>query len=218
MRKQGKKRNAAQLVISHLTGIKRALLEGEKRAAFLEFLKQTDERRGLYALYDKKGRLYYTGKATDLRRRLDQHLKDRHADSWDQMTLFFLSSTANVSELEGLLIATAKPPGNSQRPRIGNDMKRQLKKFLKIDAMAQIDQVIYPGKKEKEDSLSGRITPKKLRNLGQSKLAIALGISYPRVNQLWNEEPKSLKTLRMYIKSAGRRDAVLLSFEKNRIK
>jgi hypothetical protein len=31
------------LVLSHLSGIKRALLEGEKRPVFLEFLRQTDE-------------------------------------------------------------------------------------------------------------------------------------------------------------------------------
>ena len=37
------------LVLSHLSGIQRALLEGEKRPAFLEFLRQTDDRRGLYA-------------------------------------------------------------------------------------------------------------------------------------------------------------------------
>jgi hypothetical protein len=207
-----------QLVRSHLTGIKRALLEGEKRPAFLEFLKQTDERRGLYALYNKKGRLYYAGKATDLRKRLDQHLKDKHADSWDQMTLFFLNDTSNVSELEGLLIATAKPPGNSQKPRIGTDLKKQLKRYLKQDAIAQIDQVIYPDKKVKKDSLLGRITPKKLKSISQNKLANTLGISQGRVSQLWNEDAKNLSSLRGYIKSAGKRDAVLLLFEKSKIK
>jgi excinuclease UvrABC nuclease subunit len=69
-------------------------------------------RGGIYALYDKKGRLYYAGKASDLPRRLNQHLKDRHRDSWDRMTLFLVGDSANVAALEGLLIATAKPPGN----------------------------------------------------------------------------------------------------------
>lgn len=63
-------RSPKSLVISHLGGIKRALLEGEKRLAFLEFLRQTDDRRGIYALYDSRGRLHYTGKASDLPRRL----------------------------------------------------------------------------------------------------------------------------------------------------
>jgi len=88
--KQGHRGTSREpLVRSHLSGIKRALLEGEKRLVFLEFLKQTNDRRGLYTLYDGTGRLYYAGKASDLPRRLDQHLKDRHAESWDEMTLFF---------------------------------------------------------------------------------------------------------------------------------
>jgi hypothetical protein len=212
-----RKKLSEQLVRSHLAGIKRELLEGEKRPAFLEFLAKTDARRGLYALYDKRGKLYYAGKAIDLKRRIDQHLKDRHAESWDQMTLFFLSESANVSELEGLLIATVKPPGNKVKPKIGTDIRRSLEKFLKEDAVAQIRQVIYPDMLVKEDKLSGRLTPKKLKSLERKKLAKALDVSYGRVSQLWNEDKKSLKVLLRYIKSTGKRDAVLLAFEKNKI-
>ena len=69
----------ASLISSHLSGIKRALLEGEKRATFLDFLNTAlPARQGIYLLYDKKGRLYYAGKASDLARRLNQHLRDRH--------------------------------------------------------------------------------------------------------------------------------------------
>jgi len=169
------------LVLSHLSGIKRALLEGEKRPVFLEFLRQTDDRRGLYTLYDRTGRLHYAGKASDLPRRLDQHLSDRHADSWDEMTLFFLSEAADIAELEGLLVAAAHPPGNRQKPRIGSDRRRELKRFLRKDAIEQIDQVVYPQKthprQESPDGLSGRITPKKLKGVKQSKLASVLGIT-----------------------------------------
>jgi hypothetical protein len=168
-------------------------------------------------LYNKKYKLYYAGKATDLRRRLDQHLKDKHADSWDTMTLFFLVDTANVNELEGLLIATSKPPGNTQKPKIGKDMRKQLKKFLKQDAIEQIEQAIYPDRKEKQGSLSVRITAKKLKKISQKKLADALDISQGRVSQIWNEDPKKLSAMRAYIRSAGRRDSVLLLFEKSKV-
>ena len=213
-KRKKRKRNPASLVISHLGGIKRALLEGEKRLAFLEFLQQTGDRRGIYALYDSKGRLHYTGKASDLPRRMNQHLKDKHAESWDQMTLFFLSPSANVAELEGLIVATADPPGNTQKPRIGTDKRKELRKFLKKDAMEQIDRAIYPKKKEKEDKLSGRITPKKLRSITQKKLATVLGITPGRVNQLIAAEPKKYTILRRYIREAGRRDAILLLLQK----
>jgi hypothetical protein len=207
------------LVLSHLSGIKRALLEGEKRPVFLEFLRQTDDRRGLYTLYDRSGRLRYAGKASDLPRRLDQHLSDRHADSWDEMTLFFLSDAADIAELEGLLVAAAHPPGNKQKPRIGSDRRRELKRFLRKDAMEQIDQVVYPHRihPRKQESLSGRITPKKLKGVKQSKLAAVLGVTQGRVSQLVNAEPNNYTILRKYIQEAGRRDSVLLLLQKEKM-
>lgn len=224
MRSKHKKKEVSpeQLVLSHLSGIKRALLEGEKRPVFLEFLRQTDDRRGLYTLYDRTGRLHYAGKASDLPRRLDQHLSDRHAESWDEMTLFFLSDSADIAELEGLLVAAARPPGNKQKPRIGSDRRRELKRFLRQDAMEQIEQVVYPHKihpqePENLDTLSGRITPKKLTGLKQNKLAAVLGISQGRVSQLVNAEPDNYTVLRKYIQEAGRRDSVLLLLQKEKI-
>jgi hypothetical protein len=224
MHRKGKNEQASAepLVLSHLGGIKRALLEGEKRPAFLEFLRQSDDRRGLYTLYDGNGRLHYAGKASDLPRRLDQHLNDRHADSWDEMTLFFLSDSADIAELEGLLVAAAHPPGNKQKPRIGADRRKDLKRFLRQDAMAQIDQVVYPHKAhprqlENVDALSGRITPKKLKGIKQAKLAGVLGISQGRVSQLVNAEPSNYTVLRKYIQDAGRRDSVLLLLQKAKV-
>src|SRR2546423_1431820 len=99
-------RGRGSLISAHLGGIRRALLEGEKRPAFLEFLDRSlPAKQGIYALYNKKGRLYYSGKASDLAKRLNQHLNDRHGESWDTMTLFLVSPAANVAHLEGLVIA-----------------------------------------------------------------------------------------------------------------
>ena len=179
------------IVTSHLNNIKRALIEGEYRLAFLEFLKKQDECRGLYALYDKRSRLHYVGKASDLPTRLNQHLKDKHAESWDYMSLFFLDKSVNVAELEGLVVATTKPKGNTQKPHIGKDLRRELRKFLKSDVNDQINQAIYPEKqKNKKDNLFGRITAKKLKNISQENLAKALGISQGRVSQLINADKK----------------------------
>jgi len=208
------KRGPAALVLSHLRGIKRALLEGEKRLVFLEFLRLKNDRRGLYTLYDGKGRLHYAGKASDLPRRLDQHLNDRHAESWDEMTLFFLSGSAGIAELEGLIVAAANPPGNKQKPRVGADMRKELRAFLKKDAIDQIDDAVYPRKKEPDDVLSGRITPKKLKRIKQVKLASVLGISQGRVSELVKADPNHYTRLRKYIRDAGRRDSVLLLLQK----
>jgi DNA-binding MarR family transcriptional regulator len=205
-----KRRVTPSLISGHLSGIKRALLEGEKRATFLDFLnKALPAKQGIYALYDKKGRLYYAGKASDLARRLNQHLRDRHGESWDRMTLFHVANSANVAELEGLVVATARPPGNRQKPKIGQDLRKRLSQHLKQDAVVQIKQAIYPERLQAGDALSKHITLKNLRAVSQSRLAKVLGISQPRVSRLSRNGE-----LKRYIREAGKRDAVLLLLEK----
>lgn len=210
-----KKENLKSFVISHLDNISRALLEGDKRPTFLAFLEKTNNRQGIYVLYDKAGRIYYSGKASDLRRRLDQHLKDVHAQDWQSMTLFFLSKAANISEIEGLLVASAKPKGNKQKPRIGKDMRSELAGFLKEDARLQIDKMVYPKSRKKiKDKLSTRITVNKLKAISQSKLAEVLGVTPGRVSQIVNEDKKNLLALRDYIQEGGHRDKVLSLVER----
>ena len=205
-----KKHTVASLVAAHLGGIQRALLEGDKRPAFLAFLDgHLPAKQGIYALYDKKGGLYYAGKASDLPSRLNQHLKDRHGKSWDRMTLFMVAKKANVAQLEGLVIAAARPPGNKQKPKIGQDLRRSLRQYLKKDAALQIDAAVYPDKKGPADALAKRITTKKLRTVSQARLAAVLGISQPRVSNLFKKN-----AIRKYIREAGKRDAVLLLLQK----
>lgn len=204
------KRASGSLISAHLGGIRRALLEGEKRPAFLAFLDSSfPAKHGIYALYDKKGRLYYSGKASDLPTRLNQHLKDRHRESWDRMTLFLVAKTTNVAHLEGLVIAAARPPGNKQKPNIGQDLRRSLRQYLRRDADVQINDAVYPERLRPADVLARRITTKKLRALGQGRLARVLGISQPRVSQLFRTN-----AIRQFIREAGKRDAVLLLLQK----
>jgi predicted XRE-type DNA-binding protein len=205
-----KRRRALSLITGHLGGIKRALLEGEKRPAFLEFLEsELHAKRGIYALY-KRGRLYYAGKASDLAKRLNQHLRDRHGESWDGMTLFLVADSANVSELEGLVVATAQPQGNKQKPKLGQDLRRRLRRYLRQDAHEQIDQAVYPEKRQRKlDALARRLSTKKMKAVGQARLARVLGISQPRVSQLL-----ARGAIRKYILEAGKRDAVLLLLQK----
>jgi hypothetical protein len=205
-----KKRTAAPLVAAHLGGIQRALLEGDKRPAFLAFLDgHMPAKQGIYALYDKKGGLYYAGKASDLPARLNQHLKDRHGDSWDRMTLFMVEKKANVGQLEAVVVAAARPPGNKQKPKIGKDLRRNLRQYLKKDAAVQIDAAVYPDKEGPADALAKRITTKKLRKVSQARLAAVLGISQPRISKLFKQN-----AIRQYIREAGKRDAVLLLLQK----
>jgi predicted XRE-type DNA-binding protein len=113
-----------------------------------------------------------------------------------------------MSELKGLLIATARPPENKQKPKIGQDLRKRLPSYLKEDAVLQIDQAIYPERQRKRDVLSGRITQKKLRTMNQKTLARVLGTSQPRVSQLFKTGE-----IRKYILEAGKRDAVLIMLD-----
>ena len=70
-KKKAKAKRTPSIVKSHLGRINRALLEGEKRPAFLEFLRQTDDSRGIYALYDSRDRLHYAGRASVITKKVE---------------------------------------------------------------------------------------------------------------------------------------------------
>lgn len=210
--KRSPKQLKNSLISAHLNGIGRALLEGEKRPAFLAFLEDNAVAHGIYALYDKKGRLYYSGKASDLATRLNQHLRDHHGESWERMALFLVAKAANVAQLEGLVVAAARPPGNRQKPKIGQDLRKSLRRYLRQDAFQQIDEAVYPHREPGKGALARRITTKKLRSVSQAKLARTLGITQPRVSQLFKQN-----AIRKYIREAGKRDAVLLLLQKAQV-
>ena len=133
------------------------------------------------------------------------------------MSLFFLDKSANIAEVEGLLVAGAHPKGNTQRPKIGKDMRQSLRKFLKADAMDQIDSMVLPNKPLK-DKLSNRITPKQLKKINQKSIANALGITQGRVSQIINYDKRGFKTLLAYIREGGHRDTILKLISKLKTK
>ena len=87
---------------------------------------------GVYALYDED-KLYYVGKASDLKRRIKQHLKDRHVAQWTHFSLFLTSKSAHIVDIESVLIAIANPKGNRVKPKGSADAKlrRELEALVK---------------------------------------------------------------------------------------
>ncbi len=69
---------------------------------------------GVYSLY-KRDRLYYVGLASNLRGRLDQHLRDRHKGLWDNFSVYLTLESGFMKELESLVLRIAEPKGNKQR-------------------------------------------------------------------------------------------------------
>jgi len=70
-------------------------------------------RNGVYALY-RRGKLYYSGLASDLRGRLRSHSRDRHKQLWDTFSVYLTIGDQHLRELESLILRVAQPPGNRQ--------------------------------------------------------------------------------------------------------
>lgn len=98
-----------QLVCQHLENIARKALE-EYQDIVPEYVKG---RQGVYALY-RRNKLYYVGLASNLRRRLAQHLRDRHGQSWDRFSVYLTIGDRHLKELESLVLRIVKPAGNKQ--------------------------------------------------------------------------------------------------------
>jgi len=113
---------------------------------------------GVYALYDGS-ELYYVGKSTDLKSRVNQHLRDRHLASWTHFSLYLVRDESHINEIESLLIRIANPKGNKKlyKSQSGDTLKRELVAMLKEKHKDEID------------SLVGRRDRRTSKNKGNSK-------------------------------------------------
>ena len=62
----------------------------------------------------RRRKLYYVGLASNLRGRLKDHLKDKHAGAWDRFSVYLTVSDGHMRELESLLLRIVEPSGNAQ--------------------------------------------------------------------------------------------------------
>lgn len=121
------KRKSTQLVCQHLEGISRTALE-----KFPDVIREyVRGRHGVYALYKGK-RLYYVGLASNLRRRLKQHIGDRHGSTWDRFSVYLTIGDQHLRELEALVLRIASPRGNEMRPRFvkSEDLRRLFRREI----------------------------------------------------------------------------------------
>src|SRR4030043_2094665 len=88
--------------------------------------------QGIYALY-KKDRLYYVGLASNLKRRINAHNKDRHQNKWTHFSLYIIRKEDHIKEIESLVLRIAYPKGNIVRGKLrqSKDIRPLLKRKLK---------------------------------------------------------------------------------------
>ncbi len=110
---------------------------------------------GVYALY-KNDRLYYVGLAVNLRRRIKQHLKDKHAGRWNRFSLYLVRKVDHIKEIESLLLRIADPAGNKQggRLRKATNLDRQLRRKMQKRQKEELDEIFA------NDAGSRRAAPK----------------------------------------------------------
>ena len=89
------------------------------------------KRNGVYVLL-KGDEIYYAGLASNLRSRLKHHLKDRHREHWDRLSVYLTIGGDHLRELESLLIRVARPPGNRQKGRFSGaeNLERKFERAL----------------------------------------------------------------------------------------
>ena len=139
MKQKKAKRKSRPLVIGYLERI--------ERKVFSDFSKQlTDligDQHGVYALY-KRDRLYYVGLATNLRRRINHHLQDKHAGKWDRFSLYLVRKEDQIKELESLIIRISDPTGNAAKGRLPRaiDLSSDLSQNIKSEQAIRIDEIM----------------------------------------------------------------------------
>lgn len=142
-------------------------LEHISREIFIKYaslITQLVERSsGVYALYDE-GELYYVGRATQLRTRVRQHLRDRHDASWTHFSLYLVSNDDHIGEIESLLIRIANPRGNTVKPK-GRDsklMKKRLENLIRLEHKKELREMFSSSAPKKTAAEGG---PRDLKGL-----------------------------------------------------
>lgn len=142
----------SQLITRRIERVSKTLLE--------EYSKQVTQligkQHGVYALYNDS-ELYYVGKAVDLKRRVKQHLKDRHLAQWTHFSIFLVEDNNHVAALEALLISIANPKGNRAKPIGGIDssLKKELEKLVKTEQDSKREAMFTDSKSKTKQKAAG---------------------------------------------------------------
>jgi hypothetical protein len=124
-----------QLVVQYLEDMSSAVLN-EYQVEVREYVKG---RYGIYALYHGH-KLYYVGLASNLRSRLQNHLRDRHHHHWNRFSLYLTKSGQHLREIEAVLLRVASPGGNRSKTRLphAQNLRQQLGKRIKASQKSEL--------------------------------------------------------------------------------
>lgn len=106
---------------------------------------------GVYALYDGDA-LYYVGKSTDLKKRVKQHLRDRHLNKWTHFSFYLIRRVQHIHEIESLLVRIATPEGNRVTPagKQRGPLLGELKRMVRQKQKQELDELFGESKPTRE--------------------------------------------------------------------
>ena len=136
-------------------------------------IKQTKNKHGVYALYDKKEELYYVGQTKrDIINRVKQHLTDKHRGKWERFSIYFTKNPQQACEMEAVILSMVpKPKGNTQKKsRIGED-KGLMKLMEQLDKEINNRKSLFPKKDRtrQQAKQSNRKTTQKKSKAGNKR-------------------------------------------------
>ena len=145
-KKKKTKRKTRTIVTESLEKINSKVFD-QYRKQITEMIK---ENFGVYALY-RREKLYYIGLANDFKKRINQHLKDRHKGKWNYFSLYLIRKTDHIREVEALLLRIAKPEGNKVKGKLkgSKNLRPRLKRLLTEESKRKIKEILGQTKRPK---------------------------------------------------------------------
>lgn len=142
------------LVCQHLESVSRDVL-GKYKDIIREYV---GRRHGVYALY-RGSRLHYVGLASNLRSRLANHLRDRHANTWDHFSIYLTLGDEHLKELESLVLRITSPKGNRQKGKFrhSEDLRRPFRRQIAEYQRLELDRVFGPTRRKHAAKLTNRV-------------------------------------------------------------
>ena len=122
-----KRKQDSMILTGKLEKMSKKIFSGKEYKKIIN--KRIGNRSGVYALYDDK-ELYYVGRASDLATRVNDHLKNKHSALWTHFSVYF---TEAKNDLEAVIIAIAKPKGNTTKPKLKLKEEKKLKTLINQD-------------------------------------------------------------------------------------
>ncbi len=152
--------------------------------------KHFGKKSGIYALYDKKGKLYYVGRTSNSKGRLKMHLKNKHSGKWDRFSIYFTKNNDTAVAVEAIALALLQdswPKGNTNKPGVKED--KNMKKRISRD----MNEILYGGSSRSKKSTSRSGKNKSFRKAGsrgntQKRLSLK-----ELFNKGFLQEPQTLK-------------------------